>query len=195
MPLSTPELEREPIHTRAMECRSFRRADGLWDIEGHLTDVKSYPFLNDFRGEVKPGEPLHDMWLRLTVDGDFVVRTVEAVTDAGPHALCPAILPSFRKLEGMRIGPGWNRGVRETLGGALGCTHLVDLLRPIATVAFHTLRWSNSAPANRGRKMRTKPPLDTCHVWASDGELIRTSYPEYWTGGSEPASADAGDDA
>lgn len=106
MPLSKPEFEREPIHTRAMECRSFRRADGLWDIEGHLTDVKSYPFLNDFRGEVKPGEPLHDMWLRLTVDGDFVVRAVEAVTDAGPYSLCPAILPSFRKLEGVKIGPG-----------------------------------------------------------------------------------------
>ena len=118
-PLRT-EFER--VHVRAMECRSFRRADGLWDVEGRLTDVK--PFLNDFRGEVKPGEPLHDMWLRLTLDGDFVVRAVEAVTDAGPYALCPAILPSFRKLEGMKIGPGWNRRVRETLGGALGCTHL-----------------------------------------------------------------------
>ena len=71
MPLS-PNVDRDPIHTRAIECKSYRRSDGLWDIEGHLTDVKAYPFLNDFRGEVKAGEPLHDMWIRLTVDREFI---------------------------------------------------------------------------------------------------------------------------
>ena len=184
MPLSVPDVERDPIHTRAIECRSFRRADGLWDIEGHLTDIKAYPFVNEFRGEIKPGEPLHDMWLRLTVDRDFVVRGVEVHTDKGPYELCPAILPSFQKLRGLRIGPGWNRHVREHLGGARGCAHLVDLLRPMATVAFHTVRWSDSAPANQGEQAasQSKPPLNTCHVWASDGEMVRTDHPEFYTG-------------
>ena len=158
----------------------------MWDIEGHLSDVKAYPFNNQFRGEVQPGEPLHDMWLRLTVDRDYIVQEVEAVTDAGPYELCPAILPAFQKLKGLKIGRGWNRAVRERLGGSRGCTHLVDLLRPIATVALHTVRWSNSSPANRSdrpgdEKPKLAPPLDTCHVWARDGELIRTEYPEYYT--------------
>ena len=132
MPLSEPEFECEPVRARAMECRGFRRADGLRDIEGRLTE----PFLDGFGGEAKPGEPLHDMWLRLAVDGNFVMRAVEAVTDAGPYALRSAMLPSFRKLEGICLG--WNRRVRERLGGALGCTHPVDL--PIAAVAFQALR-------------------------------------------------------
>mgnify|MGYP003646043246 CR=1 FL=1 len=102
MPLSQVTVERDPIHTRAIECRSYRRADGLWDIEGHLTDIKAYPFLNSFRGEVLPGEPLHDMWIRLTVDRDFIVQNVEAVTDAGPYALCPAILPETKGAENRR---------------------------------------------------------------------------------------------
>ena len=25
-------------------CTGYRRADGLWDVEGHLTDVKTYAF-------------------------------------------------------------------------------------------------------------------------------------------------------
>ena len=67
MPLS-PSVEREPIHTRTVVCRGFRRADGLWDIEGHLTDIKSYDFESQFRGTVTSGTPVHQMWLRLTVD-------------------------------------------------------------------------------------------------------------------------------
>lgn len=194
MPLSTPDIDREPIHTRAIECRSYRRGDGLWDIEGHLTDVKSYPFVNEFRGEIPPGEPLHDMWLRLTVDRTFTVRNVEVTTDKGPYEICPAILPRFKLLEGLTIGPGWNRAVRERLGGGHGCAHLVDMLRPIATVAFHTVQWSVSAPANAGdgesdpaaadttTKRVPRPPINTCHVWAADGEKVRREYPEYYRG-------------
>ena len=183
MPLS-PNVDRDPIHTRAIECKSYRRSDGLWDIEGHLTDVKAYPFLNDFRGEVKAGEPLHDMWIRLTVDREFIVQQVEAVTEAGPYALCPVILPSFQKLKGLKIGPGWNRRVRENLGGARGCAHLVDMLKPMATVAFHTVRWSDSAPSNSDREpdKLVRPPVNTCHVWASGGEKIRDEYPAFYTG-------------
>ncbi len=185
MPLSEPDVEREPIHTRAIECRSFSRSDGLWDIEGHLTDVKTYPFTNSFRGTIEPGEPIHDMWLRLTVDREYVVREVVALTDKGPYEMCPAILPAFQKLKGLKIGPGWNRRVREALGGPLGCAHLVDMLRPIATVAFHTVGWSQSAPAYRERTEKpaaTRPPVDTCHIWASDGEKVRREFPKYYTG-------------
>lgn len=189
MPLSKVNVDREPIHTRAIECRSYRRADGLWDIEGHLTDIKAYPFVNSFRGEVLPGEPLHDMWIRLTVDRNFIVQNVEVTTDAGPYALCPAILPSFQKLKGLKIGAGWNRNVREHLGGSKGCAHLVDMLKPIATVAFHTVRFSDSAPANattaedaRQSAKPPRPPVNTCHVWASDGELIRAEHPDFYTG-------------
>ena len=182
MPLSSPAAGRKPIHTRAIECSSYARDDGLWDIEGHLTDVKAYAFTNKFRGEIQPGEPLHDMWIRLTVDGDFIIRKVEAVTDAGPFEICPAITPAFAKLEGLKIGPGWNRRVRETVGGVQGCTHLVDLLRPMATVAYHTVRWSSSAPRATAKPAKRRPPINSCHAWSSEGEVVRGEFPEFYTG-------------
>jgi hypothetical protein len=185
MPLSTPAA-RKPVHTRAITCSSYARDDGLWDIEGHLTDVKAYPFKSVYRGEVKAGEPVHDMWLRLTVDSDFVIQDVEAVTDAGPYAACPAITPAFVALKGLKIEAGWNRKVRERVGGVKGCTHLVDLIRPMATVAFHTIRWSDSAPTKNRRAAKERPPLNTCHVWASDGELVRREHPDYYTGSTAP---------
>ena len=102
MPLSKTGITRKKIHTRVIECQSFRRSAGLWDIEGHLTAVKAYSFINEYRGTIKPGEPLHDMWIRLTVDHKFIVCEVEVATDAGPYELCPTILPAFQKIKGFQ---------------------------------------------------------------------------------------------
>jgi hypothetical protein len=185
MPLSPPAA-REHLHTRRIECRGFRRSDGLWDIEGHITDTKTYPIANAFRGEIAPGEAIHDMWIRLTLDDDLVVRAVEAVTDAGPYRPCPAITPAFAKLKGLRIAPGWNKRVKELLGGVQGCTHLVELLGPVATVAFQTIfpvrererRRAGDAPGKPGRP----PHLNTCHALRTDGEVVKQHYPDHYTG-------------
>lgn len=192
MPLS-PAAAREPIHTRRVTCEGYRRADGLWDIEGHLTDVKSYAFSNESRGEVKPGEPVHDMWIRLTVDSDFVVREVEAVTDAAPFGVCPSIAPAFKQLAGLRIGPGWTKAVKQRLGGVHGCTHLTELLGPIATTAFQTIY------PIVAKEMRDKPEapqdgrppllLNSCHAFRSDGEVVRRSWPQFYTGGDAKAES------
>lgn len=129
-----------------------------------------------------PRKPLHDMWLRLTVDENFVVRGAEAVTDAGRFALCPAITPRFAMLEGLQIGSGWMRKVREVVGGVNGCTHLVELLGPMATVAYQTIGSSRETTADDGAS-KTKPTyLDRCHALASDGAVVRENFPEWYTG-------------
>ena len=74
MPLSTDLSGRTPIHTRSIECRSFSRPDGLWDIEGHLKDTKTYNFKTDYRGDMSAGMAVHDMSIRLTLDDIDSVR-------------------------------------------------------------------------------------------------------------------------
>jgi len=105
MPLPPP-VEREQQHSRQYDFRGYRRADGLWDIEGHLTDTKTYGFDNDHRGRIEAGDPIHNMWIRLTIDEEFLVHDIDAVTDDGPYAICPAITPNFQKIKGERIGAG-----------------------------------------------------------------------------------------
>src|SRR5919109_5191059 len=71
MPLSNA-VPRKLIHTRAIECKGYEREDGLWDIEAHLTDVKSVVHSRREGGRARqPGEPVHDMWLRVTIDLDM----------------------------------------------------------------------------------------------------------------------------
>ena len=180
MPLS-PSVDRAPVHTRNITCSSYVREDGMWDIEGQLTDVKAYSFVNDFRGEVHPGEPIHDMKMRLTVDSDICIHSIEAVIDSGPYQACPAITPAFSSLEGEKIGPGWNRLVREKLGGVHGCNHLVDMLGPMATVAFHTVRWSDT-PSSTDNLGAGNLPINACHIWSATGDMVREQLPDFYTG-------------
>ena len=45
--------KRKKIHNRTVHCEGFLREDGLWDIEGHLRDTKTYSFKSDHRGELR----------------------------------------------------------------------------------------------------------------------------------------------
>jgi len=188
MPLS-PSAPREHIHTRQVECRGYRRADGLWDIEGHITDVKTYGFGNRERGEVAAGTPIHDMWIRLTIDDSLTIQAVEAVTDASPYRICPNVTPNFQRLVGLKIGAGFRKRVRERLGGTEGCTHLVELLGPVGTTAFQTVfpmlnrdnREFRGDAKEEGAAKASRPALlDTCYAFARDSEVVKRQWPEFY---------------
>ena len=186
----SPPVERELQHTRRFDFQGYARKDGLWDIEGHMTDTKPYGFPNDFRGFIEAEEPLHDMWIRLTIDEEFVVHAIEAVTDAGPYEICPAITPNFQKVVGMKIGPGWRQKLRSKLGGVEGCTHLVEMLTAMATVSYQTL-----FPTLARKRKKSPPPadvkpalLDSCHTFRSDGEVARKNWPAFYTGDKDKAA-------
>ncbi len=94
--LSAPQ-PRSPLHTREITFQGYAREDGLWDIEGHLKDFKSNPFVTSAK-TWQPGEAFHDMWVRVTVNSDLVVQDIEAVMDGHPHAECTAAVPPMKSL-------------------------------------------------------------------------------------------------
>ncbi|NNE86009.1 MAG: DUF2889 domain-containing protein [Alphaproteobacteria bacterium] len=183
MPLSPPE-PREHIHTRDIACTGYRREDGLWDIEGHLTDTKTYPFSNDERGEIGPGVPVHEMWIRLTVTDDLEIKDVEAVTDFSPFTICREIAPNFKRLIGLRMGPGWRKKALAKIGGVEGCTHIVELLGPVATTAFQTIMPIKNREQVEPKTQSNKAPrlLNTCHAFRSDGPKAKQFWPKFYDG-------------
>ncbi|KZB56731.1 MULTISPECIES: DUF2889 domain-containing protein [Thalassospira] len=195
MPLSSPAAEREHIHTRNVTCTGYRRKDGLWDIEGHITDTKTYGFENNDRGEIPAGVPIHEMWLRITVGDDMVINAVEAVTDHAPFNACDEIAPNYEALVGLRIGPGLKQQIRERVGGIHGCTHLTELMGPVATTAFQTIFPIRAREAEERRKQQEKdgtasnppkkrrsPLVNSCHGWRSDGAAVKRIAPDMYTG-------------
>jgi hypothetical protein len=182
------------VHTRAIDYRGYEREDGLWDIEAHMTDTKTYEFSNKWRGTVPVGEPMHEMLLRVTIDDSFVIQDIFAATEHSPFQMCPAIAPNYKKLIGIKMGPGWRKAIRMKVGGTEGCTHLTELLFPMATVAMQTI-WPIRSKRKQESDTEEKQPqgkrpvvLDTCHAWASDSPVVRENAPKYFTG--KPAQSE-----
>jgi hypothetical protein len=171
------------MHTRTVECRGYLRDDGLWDIEGHMIDTKPFAIPNEDRGgQIPAGEPLHEMWIRLTVDTDLVVHDVEARTDHSPYSICGNIVESFEALKGLAIKAGWAQRTRELLGGTRGCTHLLELLGPIATTAYQTV-YPARIQRDRDRPLTRRPGLvDSCHAYAANGPIVKQRWPRFYTG-------------
>ncbi|MDH3219084.1 MAG: DUF2889 domain-containing protein [Gammaproteobacteria bacterium] len=174
---------REKKHRRRIDCEGFLRSDGLWDIDVHMVDTRSYDCTYDeFHrdGLIMAGEPVHDMWLRFTIDLDFLIHDVQAASDHTPFSICPAAAGPMRDLVGLRIGPGWLKQARERIGTDRSCTHLMDLLGQLAATAYQTL---HAAIEEREARQpgRARPPiLDTCLALSSSGDVVKNLWPEFY---------------
>jgi Protein of unknown function (DUF2889) len=203
MPLSQPE-DRELLHSRDIVLRGYRRTDGLFDIEAQLTDAKSYGSASHDRGYIAAGEPIHGMWVRLTVDEERRIIACEAASDHTPYTICPAAAPNFSRLAGLRIRPGFLREAAKRIGGTLGCTHLRELLQQMATTAYQTIDpararreavaagevdrpGSDRLDVRIAAKMGGPPAmLNTCIAYGSESPVVQRRWPHLYTGSGAP---------
>jgi hypothetical protein len=173
--LSEP-APRKALHTRQITCAGYEREDGLWEVEGRISDVRTWAQDGAFGSTPRPaGEPLHLMSLRLTLDDDFTIVAAEAVTHAAPYPDCQDINASYGQLVGLRIEAGFTQAVKKLLRGTQGCTHLTDLLGPVATTALQTIN-----PIKFRRRLARGEPLpdegpnppllNSCHGWRQGGQ-------------------------
>lgn len=172
--LSNPK-PRSLLHTREITFQGYAREDGLWDIEGHLKDFKTNPFKTSAK-VWGPGEAFHDMWVRVTLDKEFVIQDIEAVMDGHPHAECTAVIPPMDSLIGAQIGKGWRKTIDTHLGGIKGCTHLRELLTSLATAAYQSIPGAFFDPTGE------KPPLylGTCKSWDFNGPVVMRVFPKFY---------------
>ena len=89
MPAAANRTGRRLMHTRSVECNGYRRGHGLWEVEARLVDTKPFAQAADrYREELKPGDPVHDIRLRLTVDETMTIHEAEATMQATPYPTC-----------------------------------------------------------------------------------------------------------
>ena len=175
MPLPPPDCPRQASHQRSITVRSYARSDGLWDLEGHLTDVWPTP-VTKAGGHLPGGEPMHEMWLRLTVDRSATIVAAQATTDAGPYdAVCGAITPDYAKLVGVQIARGYRDTLRRLFGRTKGCTHINELAGVMGSAALQAM-WDDLP-----RDESVKPfSLDGCHALDSSGPQVLKYFPRWY---------------
>ncbi len=184
MSLPPPPARRALAHTRRSRFEGYKREDGLWDIEGHLTDIK--PFDMKLGEHVRAaGNPVHDMWIRLTIDRQFTVVEAEVSTDAMPFpGLCERVAPDYRNIVGLKLTRGFRKAVLERFANIAGCTHLTELLVQFPTAALQTLSGERRSDVARGAKPF---PLNRCHAWDERGEVVRRYHPRWFVRDASPA--------
>ena len=180
MPLPPPAARRH-VHTRRVQVEGFLRDDGLWDVEASLIDDKPYAYDDFERGRRQPGEPVHKMSIRLTVDDDLVVRDAAAAMDDVPYPTCHDVPPRIEALIGMKLGGGWRNAVRERIAKRQACTHLLELIGPAITTLFQSMSAKSFEDASGSRKAPTQKPyfIDGCWSWRSDGPALKKFFPQF----------------
>jgi hypothetical protein len=173
--------ERKLLHKRQITCDVYQRSDGGYEVEARMFDCKSTVAVLPFR-TVEAGEMFHDMRITMRVSTDLVIEHVEARSEAAPTPFCRDINSAYAALAGLHIAPGFKQRVRSIVGGVNGCTHLSDLLGPLATTVMQASagRMQTAARLRETLNMTTIPKprvIDTCHAYRADGEVARVVWP------------------
>ena len=178
MPLAISPVVRTRLHTRRVTYEGFQRSDGLFDMEGHLTDVKDHDY-ELLTGVRAAGEAVHDMWVRITIGRDCVIRIIEAKTDEMPYpGACDRITPAYSALVGASLLHGFRKVVTAAMGGVQGCTHITELLAQAPTAAIQMF-----AGLTREIEGDERPfQLDRCHALETSTDTVRRYYARWYRG-------------
>lgn len=172
--MSTDTVTREELHHRKVDMRFYRRSDGLFEVEGRLVDTKTHPFRRLLAKEdAPPGHHLHDITVRLVLDAELQVQAADAKMLATPFSICTGAAAALQALVGLSIGPGWNKRVRDVLGGVASCTHIVELLGPMATTVLQgiaPLRIVSTDDPEDDAQRRFR--MDSCYAFAAEREVV-----------------------
>jgi len=179
MPLTAPTQSRQRLHSRHVTYEGFQRSDGLFDIEGRLTDVKDHD-TTLLSGVRAAGDAIHDMSVRVTIDRDFNIREIEAQTDRMPYpGGCDVIGPQYRALVGANLLNGFRKRLHDTMGHVRGCTHITEMLSSLPTAAVQTF----AGLREREDEGSAKPfQLDRCHALETTSDTVRRYYPRWYRG-------------
>lgn len=174
-----PPADRKHLHTRSIQCLGYERDDGLWDIEATLVDHKTYGISNHERGEIRPGDAIHEMTVRLTLDLDMVIQDVDVAMPSTPFSLCRSASKAMSRLVGLKIGGGWMREARDRIARTESCTHVMELLGPLSTTAYQTMHWAIEEREKSQPKRGAPAILDQCRSLARDSAVVKIMWPEF----------------
>jgi hypothetical protein len=165
------------MHQRRVNIDGFKRVDGLWDIEARIVDVKDqdYPLSSGLR---KAGEAVHDMWVRVTIDGKMNIVEAATCTDAAPYmGACDTVPPDYSRIVGLNLFHGFLKAVKDMFGSTRGCAHVSELLMFLPTAALQTFASEVVDNDDSGHKPYH---VDRCHALVSHSETVRRFYPRWY---------------
>jgi hypothetical protein len=179
------------LHERTLAIDARPVSDTRLRVHAELRDVRHVE-MPAYLGVSHPAGVVHHMMLDLEIDRELVVLAADARMQTAPFSPsektwgegCRDILPSYRSLIGLKLDAQYAARVFDTVGGRLGCFHILSLAQcvPLAVRAA-TGRLCGSAlrmPAGSRDTVR-----DSCAEWRAGGP--------HWAAVRETAGAGFGE--
>ena len=175
-----PPPDGDLIHHRTYDVHAYRLAPDKMMLRGIVHDQKPPGIY--FEDDPDPLS-VHHMVVDLTLAFPTLeIVATEVTMNVTPHMTCNRIEPDYQQLVGLSIARGFSRKVKDLFGGPSGCTHIGALLQAMAPVAIQSM-WSMNSLGGRSNESdpeadaRSKRQamafnLNTCHIWAEDGEQM-----------------------
>lgn len=178
MTLPPAAARRQLKHRRQIDVQVYARGDGLWEVDATLVDTKTRDV--PLGGSVRPaGSPIHEMLLRLVVDEGLNILQSGAETRWMPYVdQCDDHGDVYARLVGLNLLRDFRRGLRERVGGVLGCTHITELAQVLPTAVIQA--FAGEVIDTRGHGDEKPFQIDRCHALRSDGEAVRVHYPRWY---------------
>ena len=177
MPLPPATVERTRMHVRSVQLDGYKRVDGHWDIEAHLSDIKDHDYTLSSK-TIASGDAVHDMRVRVTIDSKMNIVDALACTDAMPYeGMCDSIHPDYSKLVGLNLFNGFRKAVKVLFGATRGCSHITEMLMYLPTTALQTFASDVRDNEDSGHKPYQ---LDKCHALDSHSDAVQRYYPRWY---------------
>jgi Protein of unknown function (DUF2889) len=182
MALPPASPDRQLRHRRSIEVEVHARGNGQWEVDARLIDVRTRPAV--LAGQVRaPGDPVHEMSLRLVIDEQFNVLEAGSHTSWMPYAgHCDQPIQGdrddYERLVGLNLMQGFRQAVRQRLGGVLGCTHLSEMTQVLPTAVVQA--FAGEVINTREDSPEQPFQIDRCRALRADGPAVQTYYPRWY---------------
>ena len=189
MALPTAAPERQLKHRRNISVQIYARGDGLWEVDAHITDVRSRDTPMSY-GLLPAGEPIHDMLVRLLIDESFNVLEAGAQTTAMPFpGQCDSFSEVYGRLVGLNLMRGFRQAVKERLGGVQACTHITELTQVLPTAVVQAFAGEVIDIGGDIESSEQPFQIDRCRALRADGDAVKTFFPRWHRGSQSSATA------
>ena len=162
------------LHERTIAIDARPSSGDRLAVRAELRDVRKVEMPGYVGPSRLPGV-VHHMILEVVLDRELVVRAIDARMETIPFEPsertrgegCRHILPSYQHLLGTRIDAGYAAHVNETVGGPLGCFHVLSLAQclPLAVRAASGRLCGGARVMPAGGRAEVR---DSCAEWAAD---------------------------
>jgi DUF2889 family protein len=177
---SLEQRKGDKIHTRNMEISTYDGGDNHIIVEGQLRDDRLVSTYHHISGKKRPPQNVHHMIVRMCIDcASLSIMEVYVDMPGVPNEECGKTAESLKKLEGIRIVPGFTSRVKKLLGGTRGCLHLTTLvlaMAPAIMQGFWAFRSRTQDADKISPEVVEKYLLNTCWVWRKEGPLAEQLF-------------------